>query len=161
MPLVCLSPSLSHPHQAELFSPFHNSQVTHSALSPTRAFFLLKRIRTLTASASVLRRRFTSFSTSGDSIYWAREGKENRDTVKCLVPAAGAGQLQTSISGQSPVSSLFSLMLSAHAHPKSNLCTSRKQSIFFVQSSLVGCMLSLFYLYCLQNKTFRAYAESP
>lgn len=49
--------------------PFQNPQVTHSALSPTWAFFSPKRIRTLTASASVLRRRFTSFSTSGDSIY--------------------------------------------------------------------------------------------
>lgn len=26
-------------------------------------------------------------------MYWAREGKENRDTVKCLVHAASAGQL--------------------------------------------------------------------
>lgn len=32
-------------------------------------------------------------------MYWAREGKESRDTVKCLVHAASAGQLQASNSG--------------------------------------------------------------
>lgn len=101
--------SLSHPHKAELVSPFHNPQVTPKCPVYHLSFFPPKRIRTLTASASVLRRRFTSFSTSGDSIYWARERKENRDTVKCLVHAAGVCQLQPSTS----ISSLSSLMLSA------------------------------------------------
>jgi len=39
---MCLSPSLSHPHKAELVSLFHNPVVTHSILSPTWSFFLLK-----------------------------------------------------------------------------------------------------------------------
>lgn len=107
-----LSPSLSHTYKPELVSPLHSPQRTHSPV-PYLSCFSPKRIRTLTASASVLKRRFTSFSTSGDSIYWNRDGKENRDTVKHFVYAAGAGQLQSSNSRQSPISSFSSPMLFA------------------------------------------------
>lgn len=54
-----------------------------------------ERIRTPTASASVLSRRFTSFSTSGDSMYWAREEERKKNNI--THPQVGCASAQSVI----------------------------------------------------------------